>query len=305
MTDTASQNQSQDIFNHHILRLHKIRALPYFKDHGFLFQHTAEHLKECLLDLTQTFPHALDMSFFSPYTVSHYLETGRIQHITLWDDIPYPKDTTSHHIIQKPFEASPPDEERFDLITSNLTLHWLNDLPRVLKQCHQLLNPDGLFLASLCVAGTLQELRDSLVEAEINLKGGVSARLSPLPDMHSIGLLMKMAGFALPVLNQDKLTVKYSSFQSLLKDLKYSAQTKAFFRQDTTFSKELMTECERIYKERYQDKDGYLTATFELLYIHGRHPHPNQQQALKPGSAKAPLHQALQQDSPFFSSQKE
>lgn len=53
-----------------------------------------------------------------------------------------------------PFEAN-----SFDMVISNLVLHWVNDLPGVLRQIRSVLKPDGLFLASMFGNETLWQLK--------------------------------------------------------------------------------------------------------------------------------------------------
>jgi hypothetical protein len=49
----------------------------------------------------------------------------------------------------------------------------------------------------------------------------------------------------------------------------------------------------QIYAERFSDADGRIRASFEIVWLSGWAPHPDQQQPLKPGSAKARLADAL------------
>ena len=49
----------------------------------------------------------------------------------------------------------------------------------------------------------------------------------------------------------------------------------------------------QLYQERFAGADGRLPATFDVLYMTGWSPHPSQQQALAPGSAKTHLAEAL------------
>jgi hypothetical protein len=49
----------------------------------------------------------------------------------------------------------------------------------------------------------------------------------------------------------------------------------------------------KIYAQRFADGDGRIRATFEIVWLSGWAPHPNQQQPLKPGSARARLADAL------------
>src|SRR4051794_10568024 len=89
--------------------------------------------------------------------------------------------------------------ESFDLGGASLSLHWVNDLPGALVQLRRVLRPDGLFLAALPGLGTLQPLREALAAAEAELRGGLSPRVSPFPELRDLAGLLQRAGFALPV----------------------------------------------------------------------------------------------------------
>ena len=78
-------------------------------------------------------------------------------------------------------------EGSFDLVVASLSLHWVNDLPGALLQIRRCLTPDGLFLAALPGLGTLQELREALAGAETELRGGLSPRVSPFPELRDLG----------------------------------------------------------------------------------------------------------------------
>lgn len=65
------------------------------------------------------------------------------------------------------------------MVISNLSLHWVNDLPGCFSAIMHGLKPDGLFLASIFGTDTLYELRTALQLAEVERKGGISAHISP------------------------------------------------------------------------------------------------------------------------------
>jgi hypothetical protein len=49
----------------------------------------------------------------------------------------------------------------------------------------------------------------------------------------------------------------------------------------------------QLYAERFSDPDGRIRATFEISTVTGWAPHPDQQQPLRPGSARSRLADAL------------
>ena len=115
----------------------------------------------------------------------------------------------------------------FDLIVASLSLHWVNDLPGALLQLRQALRPDGLLLASLPALGTLAELRAALTEAEAEITGGASPRVSPFPELRDCAGLLQRAGFALPVADVDEIRLLYADPFALLRDLRAAGETNA------------------------------------------------------------------------------
>ncbi|MCU4161812.1 methyltransferase domain-containing protein [Acidiphilium sp. AL] len=115
----------------------------------------------------------------------------------------------------------------FDLIVAHLSLHWVNDLPGALIQLRRTLKPEGLFLASLPLLGTLGDLRAALIKAEEALTGGASPRVSPFPDLADCAGLMQRAGFALPVAEREVIDVEYAEPLALLRDLQAAGETNA------------------------------------------------------------------------------
>ena len=186
------------------------------------------------------------------------------------------------------------DAKKSDLVLSNLSLHWVNDLPGALIQIRRALKPDGLLLATLFGSNTLQQLRIALCQAETPLESEFNTRLSPLPDVRDLGNLMLRAGFALPVVDLDTITVSYSDPLRLLRDLRGMGETNATNGRRLNFSRRttILRACE-IYLKTFTDADGRIPATFEILTLTGWSPSQNQQKPLKPGTAQIPLAEAL------------
>jgi SAM-dependent methyltransferase len=187
-------------------------------------------------------------------------------------------------------ELLPFAPESFDLAVSNLSLHWVNDLPGCLLQIRQTLKPDGLFLAAMLGGDTLQELRDVLLEAELAAHGGAGPRVSPFVDLRDAGGLLQRAGFALPVADSDRLTVTYGDLPALLRDLRGMGETNALLaRPAKPLTRAALAEADGLYRRRHGDREGRLAATFQVIYLTGWAPHEGQQKALRPGSARSRL----------------
>jgi len=181
----------------------------------------------------------------------------------------------------------------FDVAVSQFSLQAINDLPGALVQVRRALKPDGLFVAALLGGNTLAELRDAFGHAETLTRGGVSPRVSPFADVRDVGGLLQRAGFALPVADVERLTVRYGDFFALVRDLRahgftnvMTERSRAPLRRDTLAA--LLA-----HYGAHHSEDGKLKARFETIYLTGWSPHESQQQPLKPGSAKSRLAEAL------------
>jgi SAM-dependent methyltransferase len=199
----------------------------------------------------------------------------------------------------KPFvvadeETLPFADGALDLVVSALALQDVNDLPGALLQIRRALKPDGLFLAALFGGETLTELRQSFAAAESEIEGGVSPRVAPFADLRDLGGLLQRAGFALPVTDVDRLTVRYDSVFGLLRDLRRMGATNSLVaRRRKPLRRATLRRMTEIYALQFADHDGRIRATFDIVWLSGWAPHPDQQQPLKPGSAKARLADAL------------
>jgi SAM-dependent methyltransferase len=169
------------------------------------------------------------------------------------------------------------DEERLpfapaslDLIVSLLALHWTNDLPGVLIQIRRSLKPDGLFLGAIFGGATLTELRQSLLTAEAELRGGAGLRVSPFADGGDAAGLLQRAGFALPVTDVDRVTVRYAHPLRLLQDLRRMGETNVLLDRDRRpLTRPVLIRAFEIYEERFGLPDGRVPATFEIVAVTG------------------------------------
>lgn len=272
---TSSQISSPRIFDH-TLRLK--RDSRYSEGDDFLGQDVAKQIGDRLSFVKRKFPSAAILG----HTNQLVEEIEKQGH--------------GEASLQTGFldENLPFKWKSLNLLLSHLNLQWINDLPGYLWQIRHLLKPDGLFIGSLLGGQTLDELRQSLMAAEIELYGGVSPRVIPLVDLYSASQLLTRAGFGLPVADRVVFKVTYPSLFDLIKDLRAMNLTNVMFERNKSWvNHKFFQYADKIYQERFGDSQGRRVATFEVIFITGWAPHESQQKALKPGSAQATLTQVL------------
>ena len=280
------------LFDRKILRRHRDRAAATFADHDFLHREIADQLADRLHDVKRDFATALDLggghgtTTFDP--VPETMVTADLSD-RLLNRMPHGLHVSADE------EFLPFADNAFDLIASTLSLHWVNDLPGALVQIRRALKPDGLFLAAMLGGDTLIELRRAFLEAEADTTSGTSPHTSPVADVADAGALLQRAGFALPVIDTDTITVTYSDMFALMRELRgmgesnaVAARSRAGLRRDTLFAAAAR------YQELYADEDGRIPATFQIIWMTGWAPHETQQKPLRPGSGTTRLADALE-----------
>ncbi|WP_184400252.1 methyltransferase domain-containing protein [Rhizobium sp. BK650] len=260
---------------------------------GFLLDIAAEELADRLAVVERSFEHAVELHGTTGAAARAAMATGKVGSLTrVESDIRYI--TSGDSFLEAPLEDVPLAPQSANLVIAPLNLHLTNDTPGVFIQIRRSLKPDGLFLAAIPGAGTLQELREVLLATEIEMTGGASPRVIPFPDVRDVGGLLQRAGFALPVIDAENYTARYDSLFPLMRDLRAMGMTNPLeARSRKPLTRAFFLRAAEIYAERYSDPDGRIRATFSIIYVSGWAPHESQQQPLKPGSAKARLADAL------------
>jgi SAM-dependent methyltransferase len=277
------------IFDRKLLRARQARARK-LGPVAFLAVQVAEDLAERLRAVVRTFSIAVDLG--SPGDAVQRALTqepaiGRLISVKASAD-------EAGCTVVADEEMLPFAEASIDLAVSVLALHTVNDLPGTLVQVRRALKPDGLFLAALLGGETLTELRQSFARAEAELEGGVSPHVAPFADVRELGALLQRAGFALPVADVDRVTVRYSSVFSLMHDLRGMGATNVLVeRRRQPVRRATLLRMAQLYAEKFADPDGKLRATFDIAWLSGWVPHSSQQQPLRPGSARTRLADAL------------
>tara|TARA_Y100000588_G_scaffold394305_2_gene514062 strand:- start:64 stop:912 length:849 start_codon:yes stop_codon:yes gene_type:complete len=272
-----------------LLKINRDRAATSLDDFDFLLECAVQRLTDRLLDFRRRFNLILNLGG----------RTGLIDNF--WPK-ELPKPTLIHTDISEKMAARalsigpalvcdeellPFSPESLDAVISCLSLHWVNDLPGVFQQIRRVLKPDGLLLTSMFGGKTLFELRESLNLAEIEIKGGISPRVSPFANLQDLAHLLQRAGLALPVADTDTIIVKYDNIFELIQNLRGMGETNTIIeRSRQPPPRELFVRAGELYAQKFGDGNNRIPATFEILTGTGWAPHASQQTPLIPGSGK-------------------
>ena len=273
------------VFDRNLVRQKRNRSAPHLKEHGFLIDWGMEQISNRLKDIKRKYPLALQIGCRTDKLNKNDFGIEKLIKLDIAENL-LPD-------IQANEELLPFRDNSFDLVTSPLNLHSTNDLPGTLLQINRILKPDGLFIAAMLGGETLYEARDIMQNAEMVLSGGTSPRIAPFADMQQMGALMQRAGFNLPVVDSEKVTVTYDHPFKLFNDLRFMGETNTLLMRRKNFSsRKYFQEVAKEYQKKYSDGDK-IKATFDVIFLIGWAPHESQQKPLQPGSAQNRLSEAL------------
>jgi SAM-dependent methyltransferase len=256
----------------------------------FLHREVAGLMAERLAEVTRDFPRAALIGTGAGVVASALRPDGT--GLTQLDPSPAMAVAAGAQVLAG--DTLPLAEGAFDLVVSTLLLHLANDPVGQLIQMRRALKPDGLMLAALFGGQTLNELRSALAEAEAECEGGLSPRVAPMAEIRELGGLLQRAGFAMPVADSERLVVTYATPLHLMRELRAMGETNILTarRRQPLRRATLMRACE-LYAQHFRAPDGRVRATFEIVFLTGWSPGPDQPKALRPGSAASRLADAL------------
>ncbi|MFZ1429201.1 MAG: methyltransferase domain-containing protein [Geminicoccaceae bacterium] len=282
------------IFDRRLVRKRRARFAREFEDAGFLVEAVADRLLDRLGDIRNPLRRILVLGGSRGLLEAGLEHRPGCELVLASDADAGLLPTGSPLRVVADAEALPFGPGRFDAAVSLMVLHWVNDLPGTLVQLRNALAEDGLLLLALPGGETLFELRQSLLQAELECEGGGSLRVSPFTDVRDAGGLLQRAGFALPVVDIDRITVTYADPLRLMRELGRMGEGNALVqrRPGPLRRRTLVRACE-LYREQFGDVDGRVPATFDILFMAAWKPHASQPKPLPRGSARLRLADAL------------
>ncbi len=279
-------------FDRRLRRICRDRAAASFCEASYLHRLAADELLERLDLVTREFGVALDLGCSDGYLGDQLRQRGL--EVTFADaGEAFAKAAGG---VQCDEDRLPFADQSFDLIVSVGVLDTVNDLPGALTLIRRALKPDGLFLAAFAGAGSLPRLKRAMMAADA-VQGSASPHIHPQIDVRAAGDLLTRAGFALQVADSLGIDVRFSSMLRLLRDLRAMAASNILqTRSRRPLSRYALAAAFADFGDN-ADPDGKTSERFEIVYLTGWAPSPDQPKPARRGSATASLATALRSTS--------
>ncbi len=233
-------------------RLMKAAAMP-----DFLHRRALEEIIARLADMERGFPRALLCAAApaeGPDMLREALDIGELDHARGAHEMLAGLEPRSH-----------------DLIVSILGLGLVNDLPGALLAARLALRPGGVFMAALPAGDTFSELRAAWALADRELDGQPALRVAPFCSLDQLGALMQAAGFGEPVVDMERLTLRYAEALSLMREIRELGWANPLSKRPRQpVSRGRLARAVAHYEEAFSDPDNRIRATFEIAFLSGR-----------------------------------
>lgn len=281
-------------FDRQLRRLRRDRAARTFANADYLHRRAAHELLERLDLVKRDFTDALVLGSADGFAAAALRERG-LSAVSADAGSAFARSSRG---IQCDEDRLPFAEGSFDLVLSVGVLDSVNDLPGALTLIRRALRPDGLFLAAFAGAGSLPRLRAAMAAAEAAEGGAAAPRIHPQIDARAAGDLLQRAGFALPVVDRDTVAIRFSGLSGLIADLRAMAGTNILQgRSRRPLTRYGLAAAYAAFASE-AEPDGKTAEIFDILYLIGWAPSPDQPRPARRGSATASLAEALKPGAP-------
>jgi SAM-dependent methyltransferase len=273
-------NQAIQIFDFERIKANRSYALDHLQESNFLIEKSVDRIIDNLKDIQRDFE---NIAIIGSRGADKIKACFRGKSCAVFDVV------EGADILMEE-EIPLLEKQSCDCIIALPYLHTVNNVQIFLSMIKAALKPDGLFLCSFFGGETLKELRQSILQIEVEKTGGAAQHIHPMIDHYQFAGLLQSAGFGLPVVDFDRVLVHYKKLDSLYDDIKNMGEGNALADKPRSIAA-MKKDIETYYKDHFYD-EGFI-ATFDILHGIGWAPHDSQQKPARRGSGQVSLTEVL------------
>jgi SAM-dependent methyltransferase len=253
------------IFNRELLKQNRNRVSDNFSNADFLHKEIGQIIIQTILDCKRNFTDILEIGAKDGFLGKQIFNLKNAKKLIQTDLAVNFKPDVVMDDEQLCFK-----KESFDLILSNLNLHFINKVPQNLIEIKSLLKPEGFFITSFFGEENLKELKQVFLQIEQEFYGGISPRIAPNIDIKTAGMLLQKAGFIDVVAQKYSFEVEYSNPKKLLYDLKNMGEANIINDRSRKFlTNNFLFNLTNLYQKLYCRPNNQYLATFEIIILTG------------------------------------
>lgn len=257
----TSAGVTRDLFDRRLRALRRDRAARIGPE-MFLFDRAFDDCLERLQDINRPFQRALLIGCPSPNWPKRLAQVATEVYAV-----------DPGQLFSAASDGEQADEDRFDfgenlydLCIAIGTLDTVNDLQLALQLIARSLRQDAAFIGAMAGGNSLATLRASLIEAG-RASGRIVGRAHPRIDPSSLAQLLSAAGFRMPVVDVDRVVIRYEELGDLINDLRAMGATSVLLERPPSLSRAEA----RFLQASFSDagEGGRTDETVEILHFLG------------------------------------
>ena len=156
-------------------------------------------------------------------------------------------------------ELLPFKPRKFDVIFSNITIHWLNDIDTFLLRCKDSLKNDGIMIFAFLISGTLKELKESFKY------DGNGLKFHEFPEIDSYKEKIDAFGLKIEYCDIIEYTETAESSLHLLKRINLLGEKNTF--SNNNHKTGLLRKGLKNYDKNYRNEDNMVYCTYKIAYL--------------------------------------
>ena len=171
------------------------------------------------------------------------------------------KEFNNAYLICGDAEFLPLQADKFDVIFSNITIHWLNDIDNFLFKCKSSLKDGGIIIFSFLISGTLKELTENFKKYE----NGNEFKFHQFPEIEHFNKKTGAAGLKIKYSNIIEYVETAESSMQLLKRINLLGAKNTF--NDNKFETGLLRKGLKNYDVNYRNENNMVYCTYKIAYL--------------------------------------
>jgi SAM-dependent methyltransferase len=247
---------SRDLFDRHLRSLRRDRASAMGPE-LFLLDRAFDECLDRLRDISRPFDRVLMLGCPSPDWLQRL--PGRVD---VFDPGPaFARAAEGTHADEDRFDFG---EDAYDLCLAIGTLDTVNELPLALQLIRRALRPDAPLVGAMAGGNSLATLRASFLDADRSA-GRATMRTHPRIEAPSLAGLLSSAGFDNPVVDVDRVRLRYATLADLVRDLRAMAATSVLLERPPLLGRETARRATDAFASR--SVDGKTAEIVEILHF--------------------------------------
>ena len=242
-----------------------LRSKKKIEKNNFIYELTAKRIIDSLDLVTVPFSEILEIGI-NDNKIFNYLKNKYPNSKITRSDLYTENQIIEYDYLRINTDLSSLVKNYYNLIYSNIFIHYLTNIEQTLQNIFQSLKPNSFFIATVPDSENIYQLVNSLYETDKHFYNGIYRRINPTIKINDIISMLRKVNFSIPMINKDGINIKYQNFEDLIFDIRSTHSTYCYDDKKKEFeNKNYLKKLEENYKKKYYTKSFTLDLKFNIV----------------------------------------